>query len=45
MVSREQYLNALEIVKLYRKQCLEDINLSDEVVANIDPESIISLTL
>lgn len=38
MITREQYFKALKIVKLYRKQCLEDISLSDEVVASIDPE-------
>ena len=39
MVSREEYLIALEIVKLYRKQCLDDVSLSDYFVNNIDPES------
>lgn len=40
MITREEYLKALEIVKLYRKQCLEDIGLSDEIVTSIDPESL-----
>ncbi len=40
MVTREDFLKALEIVKLYRKQCLEDISLSDEIFTSIDPESL-----
>ena len=40
MITREEYLKALQIVKLYRQQCLEDINLSDDVVTSIDPESL-----
>ena len=34
MITRDEYLKALQIVKLYREQCLDD------VVANIDPESL-----
>ena len=40
MITREEYLQALEIVKLYRKQCLEDISLSDDVLKGIDPDSL-----
>lgn len=40
MITRDEYLKALQIVKLYREQCLDDISLSDDVVVNIDPESL-----
>lgn len=40
MITRDEYLKALELVKLYRKQCFEDITLSDEVVTSINPESL-----
>lgn len=39
MITRDEYLRALKIVELYRKQCSDDLILSDAVVTSIDPEA------
>lgn len=40
MITRDEYLKALEIVRLYRKQCLEDIGMWNDIASNIDPKSL-----